>query len=317
MSLFNWGIYGGYGIAFPVGRYIPRLNIWDLGWRITYYGSGVIALIIAILTGLTLKEPGRKSIGEDAAAQASGDAQKVTIWKVIMEPRVVLLCIAASIRHCGGMCFAYNCDLYYETYFPDYDLGWWLFAVTIVIGSIGVVVGGVVSDKFVAKMGIRSRVAVLSISQLISTPGAFGSVYFEPTWAMITLGLSYFFAEMWFGILFAILVEIVPLRIRSTTVGMFLFVMNNIGGNLPILVDPVSKVIGYRESLYIFYAGAYGISSILFFFTLFFMEGPKTDAPQKDFGHDNNICTTADEMVTVSTISNGVYPRLSVENSKL
>jgi hypothetical protein len=59
---------------------------------------------------------------------------------------------------------------------------------------------------------------------------------------------------------FAILVEIVPLSVRSTTVGVFLFVMNNIGGNLPILVDPVSKAIGYRESLYIFYGGAYFIS---------------------------------------------------------
>ena len=68
---------------------------------------------------------------------------------------------------------------------------------------------------------------------------------------------------MWFGILFAILVEIVPLQVRSTTVGLFLFVMNNIGGNLPILVDPVSKYIGFRESLYIFYGGAYGLSKFL------------------------------------------------------
>lgn len=30
MSIFNWGIYGGYGIAFPVGRYIPPLNAWGL-----------------------------------------------------------------------------------------------------------------------------------------------------------------------------------------------------------------------------------------------------------------------------------------------
>lgn len=30
MAIFNWGIYGGYGIAFPVGRYITRLNLWDL-----------------------------------------------------------------------------------------------------------------------------------------------------------------------------------------------------------------------------------------------------------------------------------------------
>lgn len=98
----------------------------------------------------------------------------------------------------GGMCFAYNCDLYYRDYFPDYDLGWWLFAVTIVIGSIGVVVGGVISDKFVAKMGIRSRVAVLAISQIIATPFAFGSVYFNPLWAIITLGISYFFGKFTF-----------------------------------------------------------------------------------------------------------------------
>lgn len=95
----------------------------------------------------------------------------------------------------GGMCFAYNCDLYYREYFPDYDLGWWLFTVTIVIGSIGVVVGGIVSDKIVAKMGIRSRVACLAISQIIATPPAFGSVYFNPLWAMITLGFSYFFGK--------------------------------------------------------------------------------------------------------------------------
>lgn len=70
-----------------------------------------------------------------------------------------------------------------------------------ITGSIGVVVGGVVSDKIVAKMGIKSRVAVLAISQLIATPGAFGSVYFEPFWAMITLGLSYFFGEFHFATL--------------------------------------------------------------------------------------------------------------------
>lgn len=104
--------------------------------------------------------------------------------------------LAAAIRHTGGMCFAYNCDLYYREYFPDYDLGWWLFAVTIVIGSIGVVAGGIISDIYVAKMGIRSRVAVLSISQLIATPFAFGSIFCEPVGAMVTLGISYFFGKI-------------------------------------------------------------------------------------------------------------------------
>lgn len=30
MAIFNWGIYGGYGIAFPVGRYITKLDIGGL-----------------------------------------------------------------------------------------------------------------------------------------------------------------------------------------------------------------------------------------------------------------------------------------------
>lgn len=65
---------------------------------------------------------------------------------------------------------------------------------------------------------------------------------------------------MWFGIVFAVLVEIVPVQVRSTSVAVFLFVMNNVGGNLPILVDPVAKYLGYRESVMIFYAGFYLLS---------------------------------------------------------
>lgn len=94
----------------------------------------------------------------------------------------------------------YLADLYYNIYFPDIDLGWWLFAVTIGIGSIGVVVGGIVSDKIVKKRGIKSRIAVLAVSQLIATPFAFGSVYCEPLWAMINLGISYFFGKFYFSI---------------------------------------------------------------------------------------------------------------------
>lgn len=165
-----------------------------------YYGAGVLAVLVAILTGTTLKEPERLAIGEENANHAN--KKKVSLWKVLTQPRVLMLVFAASIRHCGGMTFAYNADLYYNIYFPDVDLGWWLFGVTIGIGSIGVVVGGIVSDKIVAKMGIRSRVAVLTISQLIATPFAFGSVYYEPVWAMITLGISYFFGKFITDILF-------------------------------------------------------------------------------------------------------------------
>lgn len=148
---------------------------------------------MAILTGTTLKEPKRVAIGEDAAAKES--EEKVSLWKVLTQPRVLMLAITCSVRHCGGLTFAYNADLYYNVYYPEEDLAWWLFTVTIVFGGLGVVVGGVVSDKIVAKMGIQSRVAILAISQIIATPFAFGAVYFEPLGALISLGISFFFGR--------------------------------------------------------------------------------------------------------------------------
>lgn len=92
-------------------------------------------MYISFLTGTTLKEPERQAIGEDASGQSN--RKKISLYKVLTQPRIIMLAIAASVRHCGGMTFAYNADLYYIKYFPDVDLAWWLFAVTIGIGSIG------------------------------------------------------------------------------------------------------------------------------------------------------------------------------------
>ena len=69
-------------------------------------------------------------------------------------------------------------------------------------------------------------------------------------------------AETWFSLLFTVLVEIVPVSIRSISIGTFLFLMNNVGGNLPLLVDPLSKIpgVGLQTALYISWPGLTAIS---------------------------------------------------------
>ena len=67
-------------------------------------------------------------------------------------------------------------------------------------------------------------------------------------------------AETWFAILFTVIVEIVPLDVRSVVIGIFLFLMNNVGGNLPVIVDPVAEKYDYRTALMIFFPGFVGAS---------------------------------------------------------
>ena len=97
--------------------------------------------------------------------------------------------------------------------------------------------------------------------QILSSPFAFGVLAFDPPWAFASLFFYYLLgkfasekirfmetliAETWFGILFTTIVDVSPNKYKTTILGIFLFLMNNIGGNIPVLVNPISKQIGYR-----------------------------------------------------------------------
>jgi len=60
---------------------------------------------------------------------------------------------------------------------------------------------------------------------------------------------------MWFGAMFTILVELVPPSIRSSAFGVAFFIMENVGGNLPIIVEYLTSLVGYRTALTIMYPG--------------------------------------------------------------
>lgn len=70
-------------------------------------------------------------------------------------------------------------------------------------------------------------------------------------------------AETWFAILFTVMAEIVPGEVRAVVVGLFLFIMDNVGGNVAIVVDPVQEALGYRTALIIFFPCLVGISKLL------------------------------------------------------
>lgn len=68
--------------------------------------------------------------------------------------------------------------------------------------------------------------------------------------------ILFYTAGMWFGVMFAILVELVPKNVRATAVTVTLFIINNIGGNIPVAIDPLKNAIGFRRALAIMYSGS-------------------------------------------------------------
>lgn len=280
LGLVNWGIYFGYGLSFVVGKYIPSLDILGQGWRWAYYISGMPGFLVAFLMLLTLTDP-RKQMErysiikrvetaeeENSSEDVTQDTAPTSIWKDIIKPFfhpcVLILLLGACVRQTAGYSWGNNSQLYHDTYFPDFNVQLYLFFTSIIGGSIGIIVGGIVSDRVVKRVGLQARAWVLALSQFLATPLAAGVLLLNPPYNFICLLSAYAFAEMWMGVLFAILIELVPSKTCSVIIGIFLFVMNNIGGNLPVVVNPVKDSIGYREALFIFYPGGYLLSSIVF-----------------------------------------------------
>ena len=67
----------------------------------------------------------------------------------------------AFINFLAGFSYAYNARLYNLTYFPDFDVGAWLSLVSILAGSLGVVLGGLISDAIVVRIGVHARLWIL------------------------------------------------------------------------------------------------------------------------------------------------------------
>jgi len=289
-GVFSWGVYLGYGFAFLFGFNITEMDIMGHSWRSAYMMAGLTGVLLSP-TLMLIHEPrsalvkvpppvvpakivrrlsyGCLEQGKEVAAELTNSSEPTyvkLVLKSFSSPVMMLLFLAASIRHTAGYSWAHNSVSYFHHYHADKQIGSWFMVTAIVGGCIGVFSGGYISDLVVTKLGVHSRLWLLGAATIIATPFAGLTLFFPPPTAFITLLVYYFFAETWFSLLFTVLVEIVPSSIRSVSIGTFLFLMNNVGGNLPLLVDPLAKIngMGLQSALYIAWPGLTAASGFMF-----------------------------------------------------
>ncbi|OXA52097.1 putative metabolite transport protein HI_1104 [Folsomia candida] len=303
MSVYNCGMYVGYGLSYAVGIYVTAADIFGMGWRATFVICGIPGLVLALLLILTVDNPespevedpsrpnsrrGSYSASRDASYSAYESLHSVSVnakefddvsapllssnhsgdhspWRACLSPVIVLLVLAACLRRSAGYTLRYNSALYFQVYYPSYDVGWWLTGIYCIGGVAGSILGGITSDRLVNRLGVSARAIVLAVGQLIATPFAIGMLYLDPPMAFIPQSIGYLFGAMWFGALFTILVELVPPSIRSSAFGVAFFVMENVGGNFPVVVEYITSLIDYKTALAIMYPGELLASSAIFF----------------------------------------------------
>lgn len=297
-GVLHFGVYLGFGLSQALGIHLTRLDLFGLSWRPVYVLVGIPGLVLALLL-LGVSDPRdreRRKLGQDEEhhdemtclqvvsekdefdsdnkpAVSSFPADMSLLASTLGSPFILVLFLAAAARHCAGFTWAYNARLYFLSYYPEEEVALYLTLAPIVGGTIGVFFGGAFSDRVASKCQsnesrVRARLSVLGCALLLSSPLAASVLYLPLPWAALALLGYYLLAETWFGILFVTLVEVAPKRLKTSVLGVFLFMMNNTGGNLPVLLDPISKAVGYREALVLLFPSMMGLSGLLFLLSI-------------------------------------------------
>ena len=162
--------------------------------------------------------------------------------------------------------WAYNVKSYFvQQYCSSTSVGTYLSWIPLLGGTLGAVCGGLVSDKLVQRRGQRARLWVLIISQLVACPFLVGAVFLPPDpWAFLCLLPAYIVGEVWIGVCLAVVIELVPRKLVAIAVAFFLFIINNIGGAMPLLIPSIEAKINLRHALLILFPGSYLLAAALF-----------------------------------------------------
>ena len=268
-GVFSWGVYLGYGLAFLLGIELTKADVMGWSWRASYLLAGLPGLLLSLLVLVTLRNPA--TVLRSQQVQADGEEGfRQKLWRSFSNPALLLLLAAAIARQTAGFSWAYNTRPFFLKYHPDFSLGYWILLASCLGGSFGVFAGGFFSDRLVTRLGLHSRLWLLAACTIIAAPLATATLYLHPPASMATLVVYYLFSETWFAVLFTVIVEIVEPEVRASCIALFLFCMNQVGGNLPVIITPIKSFLDdYRLSLALIWPGFLCVSALLFLLSSF------------------------------------------------
>ena len=117
--------------------------------------------------------------------------------------------------------------------------------------------------------------------------------------------LYYVAGEMWIAVCIAIVIDIVPNDITASAIAVFFFVIQILGGNMPLLVPPLQTALGsMRGALLILFSGMILLSVFVFALLLFWVK-PKEEAEESDAefnGTTMDVCIPVQKNATDNVV---------------
>lgn len=245
LSVYTVGVTLGSGLAYMIGSkvvaYVEQLGTVSFsflgeieGWQMTFFVVGIPGLIIAVLMLLTVREPERK--GKAVIAGAAGD-NHVSIGEVI---DFLLAHKRAMLSHVIGMSLyimvVFSINVWGPTYLIrtfDYtpgEAGWTMGLAMMVGGTIGLLYGGSLADKWYAKGQLDAYTRVILLSAMCLIPFIVVLGFTEnAAIGLLCLTIGIFFSAFQGGIAGGVIQLMTPNQMRGQAVALYFLGTNLLG----------------------------------------------------------------------------------------
>lgn len=246
LAVFGMHIPLGVLVGFLVGGWLNEF----FGWRVTFLAVGIPGVFLALLVGLTLREPPRGH-SENLLHTGPTPSLTATIRYFWSRPACRHLPFAAALYALS----AWGSGIWLPSYFIRVhgmsvgEAGTWLAFVYGLGGAAGSLLGGYLADRIaMATRDARWYMWISGAAVWVGIPFVF-PVYLwsTPVPALLILVVPTLFGHMYLGPTLAMVQGLAGLRRRAVASALYYFVVNLIALGLgPLMVGMASDAFNAR-----------------------------------------------------------------------
>ena len=277
LGVFNLGVPLGSILGIVIAGYVAEADILGLGWRAPFYFFAIPGLILGgiILFTTDYKTPAAH-ISDGVGGGVVSKGLWGTILKLIKTPTLILTYFGvATMSFVGGAVAHWLPTYFVRTRGIDVAKASVLMGVIIFLAMGGPILGGVFADRW-RKSRHNARPLTASIIALLTGFALYLALFVDITGAHTPA----FFIFVIVGILmfaytapaYAISQDLVPLRLRSISMGLLVFITyGTLAAYSPVVVGFLSDLFGSSNEPnltagFMFVPPVAFIGAILFFF---------------------------------------------------
>lgn len=244
LSVFGTATFLGSGLAYYIGGVIaeamsglavPALPI--LGavrpWQAVFLVVGLPGLVIALLVLLTVREPPRRGAAGATIRETLAHLNRVRAPFLYLTSGYSLYVLVNY-----GTASWLPAYFYRVHQWTQGDVGLFMGGGTMIFGTLGIVAGGWLADRWRERGVLGSRLLIGTVGALgaLATGAALYTTRDDTVAKLLLIPLNIFHA-LPFGAASAALVDLAPARMRGQVTAIFLFCINVIGFTLgPVAV---------------------------------------------------------------------------------